>query len=145
MRKKVFLVISLLTVLALAALAQGLNMQMQAQQALNAAEQAGAQQLATSLYEDANWRLHFAQENWDAPKEATRDQARLRAEEAFWAARAALAKARWIGTNNAIISLEADIKRLGGNANMALLAESPTMQINPGPDSPPPAPYPHTL
>jgi outer membrane protein OmpA-like peptidoglycan-associated protein len=147
MRKKVLLVISLLTVMALAApaqnptpqqsMAQGqLNMLMQAQQALNAADQAGARQTATSLYEDANWRLHFAQENWNAPKESARDQARLRAEEALWAARAALAKARWIGTNNAIISLEADIKRLGGNADMALLDESPTLQINRGSDSP---------
>jgi outer membrane protein OmpA-like peptidoglycan-associated protein len=141
MRTKVFLVMSLLTVMALAALAENPTPQQsmaltQSQQALTAAEQNGAQQTATSLYEDANWRLHFAQENWNAPKEAARDQAHLRAEEALWASRAALAKARWIGTNNAIISLEADIKRLGGNADMALQDESPTVQFVRGSDSP---------
>jgi outer membrane protein OmpA-like peptidoglycan-associated protein len=115
------------------ALSQGqMNLLMSAQQALTAAEQAGAQQSATSLYDDAAWRLKFAQENWSAGKEQTRDDARLRAEEALWAARAALAKTRWIGTNTAIRSLQTDITRLGGTANTTLIDESPSLQLDRG-------------
>lgn len=118
------------------ALSQGqLNNLVQAQQAFTAAEQAGAQQTATSLYDDASWRLKFAQENWNASKEQTHDQARLRAEEALWAARAALAKTRWIGTNTAIRGLQTDISRLGGTANTTLSDEAPSIQLNRGPNS----------
>lgn len=119
------------------ALAQGqLNMLTQAQQALNAAQQAGAQATATSLYDDAAFRLRFAQDNWNSGKNSTREEARLRAEEALWAARAALAKARWIGTNNAIASLTSDIRRMGGNNDLTLTDEPAAMVITRGADSP---------
>jgi hypothetical protein len=119
------------------ALAQGqLNMLTQAQQALDAAQQAGAQATATSLYDDAAFRLRFAQDNWNSGKTATREESRLRAEEALWAARAALAKARWIGTNNAIASLTGDIRRMGGNNDLTLPDEPAAMVITRGADSP---------
>jgi outer membrane protein OmpA-like peptidoglycan-associated protein len=119
------------------ALAQGqLNMLTQAQQALQAAEQAGAQQTATSLYEDAGYRLRFAQENWNADKKDLREQSRLRAEEALWASRAALAKARWIGTNNAIASLTSDIRRMGANNDLTLPDEPAALVFSRGNDSP---------
>jgi len=104
----------------------------QAQAALKAAEQAGAQQYASTLYEEASYRLRTAQENWNANKGGKRDEARLQAVEALWAARAALAKARWIGTNAAIRSLQTDINRLGGHADVALVDESPSLAMNRG-------------
>ncbi|HKO58209.1 MAG TPA: OmpA family protein [Thermoanaerobaculia bacterium] len=119
------------------ALAQGqLNGLMEAQNALTAADQAGAQQYAKSLYDDALWRLRFAQENWNAGKGSTRDQARMRAEEALWAARAALAKARWIGTNAAIRGLQADVVRLGGPSSSLVIVDEPaTVDISRGANS----------
>ncbi len=109
-----------------------LNLLNQAQQALTAAEAAGAATLAKSLYDDAQWRIKFAQENWNASKSAARDQARLRADEALWAARAALAKAQWLGTNSAIRSLQGDIARFGGKSDLMLEDESPTIDLNRG-------------
>ncbi len=103
-----------------------------AQAALKVAEQNGAQQYAKSLYDEAAARLQFAQQNWDSPKVSTRGQSRLWAIEALWAARAALAKSRWIGTNAAITSLQNDITRLGGKANVTLAEESPTVDLNRG-------------
>ncbi len=117
-------------------LAQGqLNTLLQAQQALAAADQAGAQVTAKTLYDDAGWRLKYAQENWNAAKESTREQARLRADEALWAARAALAKARWLGTNSAIRGLQADVNRLGGHSDLAVQDESPNMAYTRGTNS----------
>jgi outer membrane protein OmpA-like peptidoglycan-associated protein len=107
----------------------------QAQAALKAAEQAGAPTYATTLYDEAAYRLRAAQENWNASKEAKRDDARLQAVEAMWAARAALAKARWIGTNTAIRSLQSDITRLGGRSDLTLSDESPSLAFNRGASS----------
>jgi outer membrane protein OmpA-like peptidoglycan-associated protein len=105
----------------------------QAQAALKAAEQAGAQQYASTLYDEAAFRLRAAQENWNANKSDKRNEARLQAVEALWSARAALAKARWIGTNAAIRSLQTDINRLGGHAaDIALVDESPSLAMNRG-------------
>jgi outer membrane protein OmpA-like peptidoglycan-associated protein len=101
----------------------------QAQQLLALADSAGAQVFAKSLYDDAAYRLRFAQENINSPKVATREQARMRAREALFTARAALAKARWLSTNAAIRNLQADINRFGGSSNMALQEESPNMSF----------------
>lgn len=118
------------------ALAQGQIQQLnEAQQALTTAEQAGAATYAKSLYDDAAWRLRYAQENWSAAKDSTREQARLRANEALWAARAALAKARWVGTNEAIRSLQSDITRLGGRSDLTLQEEPSAVAIDRGADS----------
>jgi len=147
MRTKTLLIMVLTVATAMAApaqkqtpqqaLAQGqLNMMTQAQQAVQAAEQAGAALTATSLFDDAQNRLRFAQDNWNAGKNATREQARLRAEEALWAGRAALAKARWIGTNNAITSLTGDIRRMGGNNDLTLTDEPAAIVFSRGADSP---------
>ena len=107
----------------------------QAQAALKAAEQAGAPTYATTLYDEASFRLRAAQENWNANKNDKRDEARLQAVEALWASRAALAKARWIGTNAAIRSLQSDITRLGGHADLTLADESPSLAMNRGANS----------
>ena len=104
----------------------------QAQQVLALADSAGAQSFAKSLYDDAAYRLRFAQENINSPKVATREQARMRAREAVYAGRAALAKARWLSTNAAIRNLQADINRFGGSSNMALQEEPPNMSFNRG-------------
>jgi outer membrane protein OmpA-like peptidoglycan-associated protein len=103
-----------------------------AQAALKVAEQNGAPQFATSLYNEALARLQFAQQNWTAAKSSTRDQSRLWAIEALWASRAALAKARWIGTNSAIASLQTDIRRLGGTAEVNLIDEPADLALNRG-------------
>jgi len=105
----------------------------QAQAAMKVAEQAGAQQYASTLYDEATFHLRSAQENWNANKGGKRDEARLQAVEALWAARAAFAKAKWIGTNAAIRSLQTDINRLGGHSdNIALVDESPSLALNRG-------------
>jgi outer membrane protein OmpA-like peptidoglycan-associated protein len=103
-----------------------------AQMALQSAEAAGAATLAPVLYEEARWRVASAQENWNAAKQNTRDQARMRAKEALWAARAASAKAQWLGTNAAIRDLQTDINRFGGKSDVKLPEESPTLALNRG-------------
>jgi outer membrane protein OmpA-like peptidoglycan-associated protein len=104
-----------------------------AQQALTAADMAGAGAFAKTLYEDAAYRARFAQENWNSKKESVRNEAHMRAIEATVAAQAAAAKARWLSTNAAIHGLQGDIQRFGGTSNVTLLAEeSPTIPINRG-------------
>jgi len=104
-----------------------------AQQALAAADMAGAGAFAKTLYDDAAYRARFAQENWNASKESLRNEAHMRAIEATVAAQAAAAKARWLSTNAAIHGLQSDIGRFGGTSNVTLLAEeSPTIPINHG-------------
>jgi outer membrane protein OmpA-like peptidoglycan-associated protein len=126
--------LALMALLALPLFGQEASLE-QAQQALRAAETAGALTYANTLYEDAQWRLRFAQENWNHARRDRRDQARLRAEEGLWAARAALAKAQWLSTNAAIRSLQADIVRFGGQSDILLQEESPAMEFNRGADS----------
>jgi outer membrane protein OmpA-like peptidoglycan-associated protein len=104
-----------------------------AQQALAAADMAGAGAFAKTLYDDAAYRARFAQENWNSNKESVRNEAHMRAIEATVAAQAAAAKARWLSTNAAIHGLQGDIQRFGGTSNVTLLAEeSPTMPMNHG-------------
>jgi len=104
-----------------------------AQQALAAADMAGAGAFAKTLYDDAAYRARFAQENWNSNKESVRNEAHMRAIEATVAAQAAAAKARWLSTNAAIHGLQGDIGRFGGTSNVTLLAEeSPTIPINHG-------------
>jgi outer membrane protein OmpA-like peptidoglycan-associated protein len=104
-----------------------------AQQALTAADMAGAGAFAKTLYDDAAYRARFAQENWNSNKESVRNEAHMRAIEATVAAQAAAAKARWLSTNAAIHGLQGDIQRFGGTSNVTLLAEeSPTMPMNRG-------------
>jgi outer membrane protein OmpA-like peptidoglycan-associated protein len=104
-----------------------------AQQALTAADMAGAGAFAKTLYDDAAYRARFAQENWSSNKESVRNEAHMRAIEATAAAQAAAAKARWLSTNAAIHGLQNDIERFGGTSNVTLLAEeSPTLSIDRG-------------
>jgi len=104
----------------------------QAQAVLHAAEQAGARNYATSLFDEAAYRIKFAQENWNAKKSEQREQARVMAIEGLWAARAALAKSNWIGTNDAIRNLQGDIRRLGGTSDVALSDEPAAVALNRG-------------
>jgi outer membrane protein OmpA-like peptidoglycan-associated protein/uncharacterized protein (DUF2384 family) len=104
-----------------------------AQQAIAAADAAGATVFAKSLYDDAVYRARFAQENWNSSKESVRGQAQMRAIEATAAAQAANAKARWLSTNAAIHNLQNDINRFGGTSNVTLLPEeSPTIEMHHG-------------
>ncbi|MBK5259349.1 MAG: OmpA family protein [Thermoanaerobaculia bacterium] len=96
----------------------------QAQQAFNAAQTAGAATLARELYDEAQWRLRQAHENWDAKKRDDRDNARIKALEALWASRAALAKSQWLSANASIRGLQGDIVRFGGNAPLDIEDEA---------------------
>ncbi|HEV8431872.1 MAG TPA: hypothetical protein VGR95_00565, partial [Thermoanaerobaculia bacterium] len=51
----------------------------QAQTTLHSAEQAGADRYAKSLYDEAMFNIQFAQQNWNAAKKSSQDEARLRA------------------------------------------------------------------
>src|SRR5437763_8739860 len=101
----------------------------QAKAALAAAEAAGAPTYARTLYDDAAYRVRFAQENWNG-KQA--NEAQMRAIEALAAARAATAKARWLSTNAAIRTLQEDIRRFGGTSNVALSDEPSAQAVNRG-------------
>jgi OOP family OmpA-OmpF porin len=111
---------------------QELDQLSQAQATLRTAEQAGAPQYAKTLYDEAQFHIQFAQSNWSAPKSQAQNDARLNAVEGLWAARAALAKARWIGTNGAVRSLQSDISRMGGRADVNLFDEPSDAPINRG-------------
>jgi outer membrane protein OmpA-like peptidoglycan-associated protein len=104
----------------------------QAQQVLVLADGAGAQIYAKSLYDDATYRIRFAQENINSPRVGTQEQARMRAREALFAARAALAKARWLSTNAVVNNLQADIRRFGGTSNVILTSEDPNIDYRRG-------------
>src|SRR5438094_4929464 len=129
---RVTLSIIVLALLALPLAAQETSEIAQAQQVLALADSAGAQLYAKSLYDDAAYRIRFAQENITSPKDGVREQARMRAREAVFAARAALAKARWLSTNAAIRNLQADINRFGGHSASVLQEESPNMTYRRG-------------
>lgn len=121
-----------LLLLAVAALGQNNNTAPleEAKSALGVAESAGAPTYAKALYDDAAYRLRFAQENWNNSKRA--GEAQMRAIEANAAAQAATAKARWLSTNAAIRTLQDDIARFGGTANVMLVDEPAAQEINRG-------------
>ena len=101
----------------------------QARAALAAAEAAGAPTYARTLYDDAAYRVRFAQENWNGKQ---KNEAQMRAIEAIAAARAATAKARWLSTNAAIRTLQQDITRFGGTSNVTLRDEPSAQEISRG-------------
>jgi len=101
----------------------------EAKSALGVAEGAGAPTYAKTLYDDAAYRLRFAQENWNGKRAG---EAQMRAIEATAAAQAATAKARWLSTNAAIRTLQEDISHLGGTANVSLVDEPAALEINRG-------------
>jgi outer membrane protein OmpA-like peptidoglycan-associated protein len=127
-------VIALLAVLPAAA-QKDADVLQQAQAVLHSAEQAGARTFATSLYDEAAYRIRFAQENWSATKADPHEQARVNAIEGLWAARAALAKANWLGTNEAIRNLQSDVRRLGGTSDVRLADEPTNYALNRGSNS----------
>ncbi|HEY6138248.1 MAG TPA: hypothetical protein VI670_10840, partial [Thermoanaerobaculia bacterium] len=102
----------------------------EAKAALGVAEGAGAPTFAKALYDDAAYRLRFAQENWNNGKRS--GEAQIRAIEATAAAQAATAKARWLSTNAALRTLRDDINRFGGSINVSIADESPTAEIDRG-------------
>lgn len=103
-----------------------------AHQALDAATAAGAATAATTLYEDANVRLRFADANWNANKENDRYVARLQAEKAYYAARAAEAKARWLGQVTTGRNLQSDISHFGGKSDLVIQDEPSSVTIDRG-------------
>jgi outer membrane protein OmpA-like peptidoglycan-associated protein len=123
---------ALLSMLIAASVAAQTNDLISAQQALAAAEAAGAPGFAKTLYDEAAYRARFAQENWNSNKENVRGEAQMRAIEATAAADAATAKALWLSTNVAIRGLQADIQRFGGTSDVRLPDESPNLAINRG-------------
>jgi outer membrane protein OmpA-like peptidoglycan-associated protein len=104
----------------------------QAQQALSLADSAGAQIYAKSLFDDAAYRVRFAQENINSPDSRMQSQAQMRAREAIFAAEAARAKARWLSTNATISNLQTDIRRFGGTSNTNLLTEDTAIDYRRG-------------
>ena len=134
--QRLTLAVALALLVALPATAQqDADTLQQAQAVLRAAEQAGARTYATTLYDEAAYRLRSAQENWTAKKSSDREDARVMAIEGLWAARAALAKSNWIGTNDAIRNLQGDIRRLGGTSDVALSDEPATIALTRGTSS----------
>lgn len=124
---------ALLSMLVAASVAAQTNDLVSAQQALAAAEAAGAPVFAKTLYDEAAYRARFAQENWNSNKENVRGEAQMRAIEATAAADAATAKALWLSTNMAIRGLQADIQRFGGTSDVRLLPdESANLALNRG-------------
>ncbi len=119
----------LIAITAAAGLAQNTADLDQAKAALAAAEAAGAPTYAKTLYDDAAYRVRFAQDNWNGKQ---KNQAQMRAIEAITVARAATAKARWLSTNAAIRTLQEDISRFGGRSNVSLRDEPPGQEINRG-------------
>lgn len=140
MKKRLSIVILAFAIVATASaqtaqqsIAQGeLNLQTQALQILSAAEIAGAPTLATTLYNEAKQRVNFSQENWTSNNDRLRERARLAAEEAIWAGRAALAKAQWLSTNLAIRQLQSDITHFGGHSDVTLQDEPAVVDLNRG-------------
>jgi outer membrane protein OmpA-like peptidoglycan-associated protein len=104
----------------------------QAQQALALADSAGGQIYAKSLFDDAAYRVRFAQENINSPDSRTQSQAQMRAREAIFAAEAARAKARWLSTNATISNLQTDIRRFGGTSNANPLTEDTAIDYRRG-------------
>src|SRR5687768_4901253 len=85
-----------------------------AEDAILAAERAGAAVYATALYEEARSLLAAARSNADHRTAAVREAARLDAVEAKFAAEAAEARANWIASVREANDLRADIGRFGG-------------------------------
>ena len=131
-RFPLIIAVALLAALPVVAAQPNTDTLVQAQAVLHSAEQAGARSYATSLYDEASYRIGFAQENLNSTKSNVREQAQMRAIEGLWAARAALAKANWIGTNEAIRNLQSDIRRLGGTTDVSLTDEPATLALNRG-------------
>jgi len=133
MLRRITLAIAIIIVVAVPVVAQqDADVIQQAQAVLHAAEQAGARNYATSIYDEAAFNIRFAQDNWSSSKSDVREKARMHAIEGLWAARAALAKANWIGTNDAVRNLQGDIRRLGGSVSIELAEESPTLALQRG-------------
>src|SRR5258708_27595067 len=132
MRTAIVVSLLLLVSLPLAAQAPAANELDQARQILEQARQAGADALATSLYDDAANRIRFAQDNWLAADARLHEQSRMRAREATFEAGAAQAKARWLSTNMAIRTLQTDIRGFGGTSDLALPDEAPSIDYGRG-------------
>jgi outer membrane protein OmpA-like peptidoglycan-associated protein len=132
MRTAIVVSLLLLVSLPLAAQAPGANELEQARQMYEQARQAGADALATSLYDDAASRIRFAQDNWLAKDARLHEQSRMRAREATFEAGAALSKARWLSTNAAIRTLQTDIRGFGGTSDLALAEEVPAVDYHRG-------------
>lgn len=105
----------------------------EASRAILLAENYGAATYARELLEEAKFRLQAARDT--AARSNKRDsveKAAILASEAYHAARAAEAKARWISSNFEVRNLRSDITRFGGVITQEMLAEEASMAINRG-------------
>ena len=132
MSKTIHLALFTFLLAALPLMGQPASELQQARQAVAAAQAAGGAMMAPSLYDDAVYRLRAAEENWNAGKGEMRERARMRAREALFAADAALAKAQWLSTNITVVTLQGDIRRLGGTSNVAVVDELPAYDYRRG-------------
>ncbi|MGA7616341.1 MAG: OmpA family protein [Thermoanaerobaculia bacterium] len=106
-----------------------------AEKAVQEASQAGAPLYAATLYNEASNKLRFAKEAADSKKKDVREEGRMNALEAQYAARAAEAKARWVTNNLEAKNLQSDITGFGGSSEPIQLTEEPPLQIDRGKDS----------
>lgn len=83
---------------------------------LEAAAVAGARNYASEIYDEAVFRLQYAREHLDSRDKGESALAMQRAVQAWRAAEAAEAKAKWLSVVTELRSLQAEIVRLGGEA-----------------------------
>jgi len=100
--------------------------------AVASAESAGAATFARELYDEAQARLAKARSMTDDKKKSLREDSRIAADDAYYAARAAEAKARWAGDVAEINALRSDIVRFGGRVDPMTLEVEPSGLIDRG-------------
>jgi len=93
--------------------------------ALASARAAGAETLASALYEEAARRLQIARGTWSSSDRDVRHTAALRAIEAGYAAAAAEAQARLVSANAEVRALGTEIGAFGGTAAEVTLYDPP--------------------
>ncbi|MGA7616342.1 MAG: OmpA family protein [Thermoanaerobaculia bacterium] len=103
-----------------------------AENAVQYASQAGAPLYANGIYSEATSKLQFAKQGIGSSSKDVRNDARKNALEAFYAARAAETKARWIQDNREANSLATDIRNFGGTVAPLQLQQEPTVAIDRG-------------
>lgn len=103
-----------------------------ASDAVRAAETMGAPLYAKELYDEANRRLTWARTNWEDKRRDVREDAKIRAVEAFHAARAAEAVARLVNSRREALNLRENIVSLGGKAEEIRFRETDLAPIERG-------------
>ncbi|HVT04822.1 MAG TPA: OmpA family protein [Thermoanaerobaculia bacterium] len=100
--------------------------------AVASAESAGAATWARELYDEAQAHLVSARGLMNDKKSSRREDSRVAADDAYYAARAAEAKARWGADVSEINALRTDIVRFGGRVDPLTLEVEPSGLIDRG-------------